>query len=460
MGIYDLMQSYRGAALNIRHINLRHDAVALGGKANFRKCIERIQKDGGNSDNIFITDAVYNNIVYIEQENGVYIEIFPLSLDMIEFIRFKDRLEWLREEQKKFIEQENYEMFYANIPKPYYIFDFEYRYKSISTEHLVNAWTSVYTRLDYGFSGWKKETLNDVFSVAKSATKQENDKKVDKPDKMIRIYRGEGSKSTPVQESHSWTTDINVALSFACHGTGTAVWTGTIQESDIIMQVNERDEAEVIVSAADIKDIQQMNMYPADEDTVLNLIRMVYDDYIEYGNIAKKLYNNNENNFHELSHTARVLLNSLIIARELDLDDDETIILAVASVFHDIGRENDCVDENHGLNSVNIFIEHKNEYSYLSESDIEVIKSLIAFHCIPDKVGEERILKNDKIMDKKQAILLYQVFKDADALDRFRLGHYKSEFDFNMLRLEASRKLLLVSAEFVKRRAESLIENS
>lgn len=95
MGIYDLMQSYRGAALNIRHINLRHDAAALGGKANFRKCIERIQKDGGNSDNIFITDAVYNNIVYIEQENGVYIEIFPLSLDMIEFIRFKDRLEWL-----------------------------------------------------------------------------------------------------------------------------------------------------------------------------------------------------------------------------------------------------------------------------------------------------------------------------------------------------------------------------
>ncbi len=457
MGIYDLMQSYRGAALNIRHINLRHDAAALGGKANFRKCIERIQKDGGNSDNIFITDAVYNNIVYIEQENGVYIEIFPLSLDMIEFIRFKDRLEWLHEEQKKLIENKNYEMFYANIPKPYYIFDFEARYKSIPKENLIDAWIAVYTRLDYGFSGWKEETLNDVFSVAKSKTKQENDKKVNK---WIRIYRGEGSKSTPVQDSHSWTTDINVALSFACHGTGTAVWTGTIRESDIIMSINERDEDEVIVSVADIKDMKKMNMYLADEDTVLNLIRMVYDEYIEYGKIAKKIYSNNESSFHELSHTVRVLLNSLIIARELDLDDDETIILAVASVFHDIGRENDCVDENHGLNSVNIFREHKQEYSYLSESDIEIIESLIAFHCIPDKSGEAHIKKNDKITDKEQALLLYHVFKDADALDRFRLGHYKSEFDFNMLRLEASRKLSLVSAEFVKRRAESLIENS
>lgn len=58
---------------------------------------------------------------------------------------------------------------------------------------------------------------------------------------------------------------------------------------------------------------------------------------------------------------------------------------------------------------------------------------VMAFHDHDDALGEAALQGHDK------GVLLYHIFKDADALDRFRLGPF--DLDINYLRTDAARAL-------------------
>ena len=368
---------------------------------------------------------------------------------MLEFLGFGTRLNLLRQKQKQLFAEHKYTLYYANIPDAVKVYDFEKKYKKIPAEYILDAWTSIYSRLNYGFSVWNPEVLSYVFQAAKKRNKNSSSK-------MITVYRGEGTKSTPIDKAYSWTTNINVALAFACHGEGQCVWKAEVPESCIITTIQERGEDEVILEPKSVKDKKKMDILPERQDVLLSLIDEVYDEYIDYGNSILKLYDTKEN-VHGFSHTARVLLLTLLLANALNLPKHINKMSAVAAVFHDIGRTNDDESPEHGFISAQKFLEND---SVFSENERKIISVVITYHSLPDAEGENYINENFTDTDAEQALLLYKILKDADALDRYSLGRYHSEFDYNYLRLDASKKLPMVAAEFYKRKAEGLLKQS
>lgn len=61
---------------------------------------------------------------------------------------------------------------------------------------------------------------------------------------------------------------------------------------------------------------------------------------------------------HTKEHCSRVLLYALFIASQMDLSDDETEVLCMASVFHDSRRQDDWYDVGHGQRAAEYYREY------------------------------------------------------------------------------------------------------
>lgn len=139
---------------------------------------------------------------------------------------------------------------------------------------------------------------------------------------------------------------------------------------------------------------------------------------------------------HGQLHSARVLFLALAIiqAGKIKLNLTERTQLLTSIVFHDIGRRNDGADDSHGKASRGVY-----ENNAGSSADPAVC-FLIEYHCLADDLAEEYLKVSDVIRAKKRTWLLYQILKDADALDRVRFGIY--DLDVNQLRLPITHKLV------------------
>ena len=148
-----------------------------------------------------------------------------------------------------------------------------------------------------------------------------------------------------------------------------------------------------------------------------------------------KLYQRSGTDHGQL-HSARVLFLALAIIQsgKIKLSPMERTQLLTAIVFHDIGRADDGVDDGHGKASRQIY------ETRVGKSLDPAVSFLIEYHCLDDKLAEEYLKSTDTIRAKKRTRLLYQILKDADALDRVRFGIY--DLDVNQLRLPISHKLV------------------
>lgn len=131
-------------------------------------------------------------------------------------------------------------------------------------------------------------------------------------------------------------------------------------------------------------------------------------------------FNMPDSPIHAKPHCERVLLHALRIAdRLLPGDAEAAEILAHASVFHDTRRLDEYLDTGHGARAaVNYgdFCRRHPELTYHPEA-----ACLMRYHDIDDRKGVEAI-RRDFGENAPRVELLYAVFKDSDALDRWRLG--------------------------------------
>lgn len=137
---------------------------------------------------------------------------------------------------------------------------------------------------------------------------------------------------------------------------------------------------------------------------------------------------------HTKEHCARVLLYCLLIARRMALPREDVQILCMASVFHDSRRQDDWLDVGHGQRAADYY------RAWCGKTELPFDQrcyDIMAFHDRDDATGVEAI--SGRVPQRENAVLLYQIFKDADALDRFRLG--PSGLDVNYLRTDAARSL-------------------
>lgn len=147
---------------------------------------------------------------------------------------------------------------------------------------------------------------------------------------------------------------------------------------------------------------------------------------------------------HTEGHCERVLLLALKIGEKRQLLLRSMIALCHASIFHDTRRKDNYLDRGHGDRAADYYKEfcEKNSMKFLPE-----VFSAIKYHDRNDEEGEEYIRREAPADEMEGWLEVYRDFKDADALDRFRLGPWGLNESF--LRTEQSRELVDFARELV-----------
>ena len=146
---------------------------------------------------------------------------------------------------------------------------------------------------------------------------------------------------------------------------------------------------------------------------------------------------------HGVNHVRRTLLIAFLMASFDQLSTTQVRILGYASVYHDIGRTHDGVDDYHGYASYKKVI----KLGLLNDqkaTEVGMIKELIERHAISDKNAFSLKSVNEDMQDEVNFLLRY--FKDADGLDRVRLGDLNADY----LRTDTAKKMTLVAHQILK----------
>jgi len=309
--------------------------------------------------------------------------------------------------------------------------------------NLFSIFFSAYENSDFGCHKIKKEVMQKIVA---SRCPEDETKLVETlkeyPD-VLTIYRG-GSYdiSTPTDLAYSWTLDINVANFFASrlgYSRG-YIATATAPKSKVIYFESDGNEQEVVVAPGDVSicdTIELKGLTDCEE-----IISQIAEKYNEYMDMLDELDFSQEPTVHGRAHAARVLLLALTISYYLGLSDEDLDVLGMAAIYHDTCRENDKEDAEHG---------HDAMLYYQCSSDLvdPLVEFLIEYHCRPDKDGYWRIRADQQLSKEAyRAELLFNIFKDADALDRVRFG--LRNLDMNQLRLPISKTLPIVANIYLR----------
>ena len=141
---------------------------------------------------------------------------------------------------------------------------------------------------------------------------------------------------------------------------------------------------------------------------------------------------------HGVMHTYRVMRLANELLKYYDLTFLEHRLLMCACCYHDIGRTHDYEDCEHGRDSVIDCIDKQLFHKFhLTPEEIEIAKLLIIYHAIPDS---QFSTNNERIQ------LLYNIIKDADAIDRLRFN----DLDESFLRLPESHSIIGLELQLLK----------
>lgn len=413
----------------------------------YEELAEQMQKAG-----LAIEKVVYDptrrlqNAFYADYENGRYCEVY-LQHSYLDTLLQIATANFSSGQKSRFLIDEDWLGFYRqDVPVPMLIYDFQRRYLDIAKDEVFDVWLSIHTRIDYANGLWRDEVLNYVFSNAPQPELPELE-----PDGKITIYRGMGEKSQPPEKAISWTTNPINALWFANRsGRGTKLLVGRVLPGQIVAYLPSfRNENEVILRPGTPIEYHAEDMIPAAEAYVPAMLVKTTADFVQYSRIAKTLGYPIENPFqhHGLKHIFRVLLLSLIYYYNAgdDLTESDKQMLIYFSLLHDIGRDSEYVDEEHGDKSLRV-IKSKGirlKGIHLSKKEYRMVNLIIANHCREDEIGFAAIQAEPAftVKDKTRAAKLYAIAKDMDGLDRVRFNG----LDYRMLRTQYGRRLPLVA---------------
>lgn len=124
-------------------------------------------------------------------------------------------------------------------------------------------------------------------------------------------------------------------------------------------------------------------------------------------------------------HTGYVTDNSLKLARELALDDDDVFLAEYIGLFHDVGRFpqyaryktfSDADTQDHSELGLTVMLEHR-LLDRLASGDADIVKFAISNH---NKREIEPIYSHNED-DRERKLLFAKIIRDADKLDIYRV---------------------------------------
>ncbi len=142
---------------------------------------------------------------------------------------------------------------------------------------------------------------------------------------------------------------------------------------------------------------------------------------------------------HGQGHIERVILLSLLLSFYYKLNKNDTDILRYAASLHDTKRVDDSYDTEHGYRAALYSI----DYAKIDEKDKNILQAVLATHSRSDK-DMDKTIEEFFVKDMDRARYLSKLFKDADALDRVRLGDLDQKYlrnDFSHDLVDFSNKL-------------------
>ena len=167
-----------------------------------------------------------------------------------------------------------------------------------------------------------------------------------------------------------------------------------------------------------------------------------WDDFLH----RRVHFNMADSTIHGVPHSERVLLYALILGEKIFGDDEDALTaLAHAAVFHDTRRQDDYLDTGHGARAALYYQQFCKENSGMRCYPESVY--LMRYHDLDDSIGRKAIEKEFG-HDSQRVLKLYDIFKDSDALDRWRLGH--NGLDPKYLRTPEARNLVDYSRRIVE----------
>lgn len=175
--------------------------------------------------------------------------------------------------------------------------------------------------------------------------------------------------------------------------------------------------------------------------------RAVFDRWDRYMHTRVR-FNMPQSKIHTHAHCERVLLYALMLGDRIFGSDPEALeALAHAAIFHDTRRRDDYRDRGHGARAAVYYgkfaHEHPDELTLHPESTM-----MMRYHDLNDGLGHKRIAEAFDGPAEERAHRLYEIFKDADALDRWRLGD--RGLDTRFLRTPEAREMTRFARRVVR----------
>lgn len=398
-------------------------------------------------DNLYYVERTLSPFCY--HEGLMFIDLSANFDEVIKEHHYKEKIDNMNQMFSELIRSKDFDSLLNYIDPKYKFWTFLELLPKIPEEMIYKVFKKVYIQGYCRFDSSDWEQARRILESNKDRTSVEPLKTDDKG--YVSIFRGVGSKSTPLDKTFSWTISFDIAIRFAKMydlyiG---KVYKGKVKKEDIIDFYQERDEEEVLIFPEKVVDIEDMGLLNFDKQFAeeLNHAGVV----TEYNKIAQfilpQLFTKPEG-IHGVLHAKRVLLLTLIQSYILKLPNEQRQLLAMCAVFHDIGRKNDDKDSKHGIFSIqklkdNELIEALTKR--IGKEGISIFNFIAENHPISDAQGIKRI-NNYGIQDVKIAKKLYLLFKDADGLDRCRLD----DFNVKYLRNDVSKKLVLVAGQLLR----------
>lgn len=172
-------------------------------------------------------------------------------------------------------------------------------------------------------------------------------------------------------------------------------------------------------------------------------------DIIEFDSKIQEDTNQYVSFEHGANHTRRVGFFARVIGENEGLSDKDMNVLLYAVQNHDIGRIHDGEDKEHGEKSVEklkqLLEENKRNGNIFSQKDMKLIYFLIENHSKSTKENEAALMELPEDEQDRYRLML-NCLKDADKLDRIRLGKYDG-LDATRLQLPFSQKIVRMAYE-------------
>jgi uncharacterized protein len=131
---------------------------------------------------------------------------------------------------------------------------------------------------------------------------------------------------------------------------------------------------------------------------------------------------------HGPAHTQRVHVHAQRLLGALGWDERDARLVLSAALWHDIGRETDGIEPRHGERSVRR-ADELGLTAALEPAEAAVVRFAIRRHSLPDRgaaaPAEQLAADPDearRLAEPERALRVLWLLKDADALDRIRLG--------------------------------------